>query len=175
MRKVLWQGANGPVPVLLTDTLVAPDAAMSLLSVPALTKKDIAVLFLPDKAILFDIQDNNTVLGYAKRADDDLYYINDNQDAFPMDVTGYNSTVHAFIAVATEKQITEDQSTDSDVSTIVTEDENNDSESESDMDNNSDTQSIEFTNPETDSESEAQSSREASLIPEIYESIQSNC
>lgn len=174
VRKVRWQGADGPVTVSLTDTLVAPDAAMSLLSVPALAKKEIAVLFLPDKAILFDLKDNNTVLGYAKRANDDIYYINDNQDEIPVDITGENSTVRAFMAVATNKENPNDTSTDSENSTILSHDEKYYSESEPGYESNSECESVEFTNSETTSESEENLTDDESSISKIIKPTESN-
>lgn len=162
VRKVRWQGADGPVTVSLTDTLIAPDATLSLLSVPALTKKDIAVLFLPGKAILFDIKDNNSVLGYAKQGSNDLYYIDDNRDEFPVDVTGETSHVRAFMAVTTTVQSTGRYSTESNDSTIVFQDEDYESEIESDTETDSESQSIEFASSETDSDNEELSSEEES-------------
>lgn len=65
IRNVRWQGTDRSVTVSLTDTLLAPQIAESLLSIPGLTRKDIEVLFLPKKAILFDLKDKNSILGYA--------------------------------------------------------------------------------------------------------------
>lgn len=56
----------------LSVTIVVPDMAPSLLSISALTKKDISVIFVPGKALLVDLEDNISVLGTAVRADDGL-------------------------------------------------------------------------------------------------------
>lgn len=78
---------------------------MSLLCISELTKKDISVLFFPDKVTLFDLKDKNTVLGYAERADDELYYIEDNKDEMSVDINGEKGTVRSFMTVATNKEI----------------------------------------------------------------------
>lgn len=52
--------------VTITETLVVLDIKTSLLSLPALVKKNIAVLFVPGKALFLDLQDENNILGYAK-------------------------------------------------------------------------------------------------------------
>lgn len=45
--------------VTLSKTLVAPYVSMSLLSVPALVKKGLAVLFLLGKAMIINMRDEN--------------------------------------------------------------------------------------------------------------------
>lgn len=110
VREVRMQGGDGLVTVSVTDTLLAPDAGMSLLLVSAIAKNDIVVLFLPKKPILFNPKNNNYVLGYAKRADDDLYYINENQDELRFDITNDANIVRAFMGVASRKQSTGYQS-----------------------------------------------------------------
>ena len=49
-RSLNWKTDEGDRVLHLSNTLVAPQAAMSLLSIPSLVKKNIAVLFLPGKA-----------------------------------------------------------------------------------------------------------------------------
>lgn len=61
-RKVSLCGDGEVRAVSLSNTLVVPDAGMSLMSVPALVKKNIAVLFRPGYAVLFDLLDSNVVL-----------------------------------------------------------------------------------------------------------------
>ena len=46
---------------------------MRLLSVPALTRKETAVLFLPKKALILDLRSNLRVIGIAQKDDDGLY------------------------------------------------------------------------------------------------------
>ena len=55
VRKITWQGENGPINISLSDFLVARDIRTSLLSVPALVKKDIGALFLPGNAFFIDL------------------------------------------------------------------------------------------------------------------------
>ena len=100
VRMVNWQGLNGPVSVSLSDTLVASDIKTSLLSVPALVKKDIGVLFLPGKAMFLDLLDENKILGYAMQKTDGLYYISDLQECSPVDKSDDEETVWAIMAVA---------------------------------------------------------------------------
>ena len=66
---------------------------------------EIAVLFLPGKAILIDIKDNNSVLGYSKQDSDGLYYIEDHQDEYPIDVTSGDDTVRTMMAIAKTENI----------------------------------------------------------------------
>lgn len=66
VRKVKWQCQSGLMTVSHSRTIVAPDIKKSLLSVPALVKKDIAALFVPGKAMLIDLLDENKILGYAR-------------------------------------------------------------------------------------------------------------
>lgn len=65
------------VMVSLTDTLVAQDIATSLLSVWALANKNAATLFLPKRAIMFDMDKNYKILGQAEKYLDGLYHIED--------------------------------------------------------------------------------------------------
>ena len=81
VRTVHWKTENGNVKVSLSNTIVAPDIATSLLSVPALAKKNIAELFLPGRAILFDLEKNFKFLGQAAQNRDGLYYIDDQQES----------------------------------------------------------------------------------------------
>lgn len=64
--------------VRLTQTLVARDPAMSLLSVPALAAKDIATIFMPNGAHILDLKSNLRALGVASRHNEGLYYMDDN-------------------------------------------------------------------------------------------------
>lgn len=80
IRVVKWKTEHGNVKVSLSETLVAPDISTSLLSIPALAKKDIATLFLPGRAIMFDLMDNFKMIGQATQDRDGLYYITDFQD-----------------------------------------------------------------------------------------------
>ena len=63
--------SDGQRDVNLTNTLVAPDVSMSLLSIPALVDKNISVLFMPKNAILIDLEDDNAILGIATQSNQD--------------------------------------------------------------------------------------------------------
>ena len=79
-RKVSWMTSEGKREVNLSNTLVAPDISMSLLSIPALVDKNIAVFFMPKKALLIYLEDNNSILGIATQSlRDGLFYIEENQ------------------------------------------------------------------------------------------------
>lgn len=101
VRMVTWNGLKGTTRVSLSDTLVAPDFKTSLLSVPALVKKNIGALFLPGKAMFIDMLDRNNILGYAFQKPDGLFYISDYQDENPVDSTDDEKTVRAMMATAT--------------------------------------------------------------------------
>ena len=80
-REVNWMTSEGNQMVYLSNTLVAPDVSMSLLSIPALVNKNIAVLFMQKKALLIDLEDEFAILGTATQSDrDGLFYIEDYQD-----------------------------------------------------------------------------------------------
>lgn len=73
---------------------------MSLLSVPALVKKGIDVIFIPGKAFFVDIDRNCDVVGVAPQNHDGLYYISDNQKDVPVvDSEDYSETVRAMMAI----------------------------------------------------------------------------
>lgn len=61
---------------------------MSLLSIPALVWKDIAVLFMPGSAPLLDIRDGFETLGYAAQAADELFYVSENGSTQQPNTTG---------------------------------------------------------------------------------------
>ena len=52
---------------------------MSLISIPSVVKKNIVQLFLPGIAILFDLEDEYLILGYASQDENGLFYIDDHQ------------------------------------------------------------------------------------------------
>lgn len=83
----------------LSDTHVMSDASMSLLSVPALVKKDITVLFMLRYATLFDFRDDFKVFCYATKDPDGLFYANKNASASATrHVKNHIATVRAMIA-----------------------------------------------------------------------------
>lgn len=83
-RSLNWKTHEGERVLHLSNTLVAPQAAMSLLSIPSLVNKNIAVLFLPGKALFIDLEDNNSILGYGTQDEDGLFYVEDNQEQVPV-------------------------------------------------------------------------------------------
>ena len=83
IREVQWKTEEGDNRIRLSNTLVVPNLSMSLLSIPSLVNKNIAVLFLPGKAVLIDLEDNFAVLGYATQEEDGLFYIDDFQKTVP--------------------------------------------------------------------------------------------
>lgn len=107
VRKFRLEGIDKPVTVSLTNKFLAPDAAMSLLSVPAIAEKDIGVLFLYGKAYLFGLKNINYVLGYAEPEGDYLSYVYDNQDEVSFDTTSDTTNFCKFMAVASNKKVQE--------------------------------------------------------------------
>ena len=97
-KAVTWSGPEGLTQVHLSETLAARDLAMRLLSVPALTRKEMAVLFLPKKALILDLRSNLRVIGIAQKDADGLYYINTDGSDDPKTID--SSTDCAMIAVA---------------------------------------------------------------------------
>lgn len=75
--------------------------APSLLSVPALTKKNISVILVPGKALLGDLEDDFSVLGTAVQADDGLLYIPDSEPAASVKMSREEKKkAHAMMAIA---------------------------------------------------------------------------
>lgn len=80
---VRWMAKCGGTKIVRSETLVVPNLAMSLLSIPALAQRNIATLFLPGIALMFDLKNKMTILGQACLHGDGLYYIGDHQDSIP--------------------------------------------------------------------------------------------
>lgn len=57
-RIVKCSTSEGLTTVALTENLIALDMGMSLLSVPDLVNKNIRVMFIPGKVMLFDLEDS---------------------------------------------------------------------------------------------------------------------
>lgn len=74
-RNVLWASETGVTKIYPSNTLAAPDLAMSLLSAPALTAKGILILFAPERARVVDAKDKFKVISMEKRCSDEMYYI----------------------------------------------------------------------------------------------------
>ena len=61
--------------VRLSGILAAPDLAMSLLSIAGLTEKGLCVLFLPQKAVIIEIEDNLRSIGTEFKDSNGMFYI----------------------------------------------------------------------------------------------------
>ena len=83
-RTVQWYSDSGPQRVHLSQTLVTPEMAMSLLSVPALVRKNIGVLLIPQKALLIDLEEKFLILCQALQDTHGLFYISDYEVARPV-------------------------------------------------------------------------------------------
>lgn len=66
-----------------SETLVVKDFPLSFLSISALVLKNIATFFMPDTALLIDVEDENRVLVQATRNEDGLYYTEDRHNNAP--------------------------------------------------------------------------------------------
>lgn len=102
-RQVSWKTEHGDVQISLSNTIVVPDLSMSLLSIPSLVNKNVAVLFMPGKAVLIDLEDNFSVLGYATQEDDGLFYIDDHQNSVPAFNSRSNQFGKAMMAVVIQE------------------------------------------------------------------------
>ena len=69
---VTWSGPEGTTEVQLSETLAARDRDMKLLSVPALTKQGMAILFLPSKALIVDLREYYKLIGLSNRQNDGM-------------------------------------------------------------------------------------------------------
>lgn len=83
IRKVSFGTDDGIQNVSLSNTLVVPDAGMSLLSVPDLTLRGIGELFMPGFGVLYDLRDEFRILGYAEQEKDGLFYFLDDVTTNP--------------------------------------------------------------------------------------------
>lgn len=66
---------DGWTTVTLSDTLVSLKLALGLLSVLVLVKKKIPVLYIPELALLIDVEDDLQILGRAHQDRDYPLYI----------------------------------------------------------------------------------------------------
>lgn len=80
-RKGKWFGAKVSMNAHLSGTLVVLDMALSPLFIPALTRKNISVIFMPSKGFMIDFEGDLCVLGKTVQADNGLYYIPDSESA----------------------------------------------------------------------------------------------
>lgn len=99
-RRVNWQGRNGPVFVTLSHTLMAPEVSFSLLSVPALAEMRLGVLFVPERAFIFNQNDGNSVIGCTEQGLNRLLFILEYQGATAADCNSVQETVRAMMAIS---------------------------------------------------------------------------
>lgn len=84
----MWPGVDKTV-----RQTVRLDQSTSVLSVVDLVKKNIAVLFIPGRAILTDMQDQISIFGYDEHWTGVLWYMSDAQTVKLVDQTWNNNTV----------------------------------------------------------------------------------
>lgn len=136
VQNVNWFGQDGPVNVSLSESLIAHESAVSLLSVPAPVKKGINVLFMPKIKLLVDNEESHAVIGYARQNNDGLFYISDQQQYAPREKLEVDyASVRATMAVAESYrkrpfEITDNESTESTLS-VTSENDNCSFESKS--------------------------------------------
>lgn len=87
-RVVTWQSQDGVTDMRLSGTLAAPNLAMSFLSIPGLTERELCVLFLPQKVVIMDIEDNLGIVGTAFKDTSGLFYIPKGDKRFHCPVEG---------------------------------------------------------------------------------------
>lgn len=64
----------------MSESLVAPETVISMLSALLLFKKGTKVFFIPVLALLIDTEDSKTVIGYAKQGKDGFLYVSGHQE-----------------------------------------------------------------------------------------------
>lgn len=75
VRKVPMYSEEGICTVRVSNILVVSDAGMSLMSVTALVKTNIGVLFMPGYGVLFELPESIEILEYGKKHRDGLCVI----------------------------------------------------------------------------------------------------
>lgn len=70
VRDVQWMSTSGRCTVHLSETLVTEVVVLSLISIPALARKNITTLFMPNESFVINLEGNNKVLGQSKRYKD---------------------------------------------------------------------------------------------------------
>lgn len=76
-RTVHWMSETGRRRFHLSENLVLKELSTSLLSVPALVKNNIGVMFLPGMAVLIYLKDHCKVLGKALQDPNEVFYIDE--------------------------------------------------------------------------------------------------
>lgn len=84
----------------LSVSLVVADTSMSLLSIPALVRKDSPVLYMPGYTTTFNVRDDFEVLGYVRQDAEGLFYDNDDGTTrTSSNAKGHIATVRAIMAM----------------------------------------------------------------------------
>ena len=104
IRKVTIATDGSPRKASLSDTVVVLNAGMSLLPVPSLVRKDIGVLFMPKKAVLFDLLDDMSILVYAEQDQEGLFYISDDSQTMGSPIPrAHQEKVSALVAIVRQR------------------------------------------------------------------------
>lgn len=74
--------------VTISNSLVARIIQTSLKYVQAPVNMYIDVLFMPGKAFLIYLHDENNLLGYEMQRTDGIFYVSDVQESIPVDTSG---------------------------------------------------------------------------------------
>lgn len=96
--KVVWHNKSGTTTVRLSETPVVRNIKKRLLSVPALGNKDIAVLFVPGKALVIVMLNRETVIGYSCSVRKVCSTSPTVKIAVPVDISDDEDTVRAMMA-----------------------------------------------------------------------------
>lgn len=99
-RVVNLRGENGASTVSLSDTLVYRSICQILLSVPALVREHIIVLFMPIKAVLIVMKNKYSILAYGTQRKDGLFYIPDEHTVPFQSTTEERCNITACMAIA---------------------------------------------------------------------------
>ena len=99
-RLVQWMAEDRPVSVTFFNVLVTPEVCRSLLSVPALVKKGLAVLLVPKRALIINLNDGNKVVGTPHQDKTGFFYISDKDYSSSHDQDDGSETARNIISVA---------------------------------------------------------------------------
>lgn len=89
VRKSDVMNDYGSMSISLSNTLFVPNASISLMSIPGLVKKYIAVLFMLGYARFLLVRERFKSLGYATQYENGLFYVNDDGSTCPFEVANH--------------------------------------------------------------------------------------
>lgn len=101
---VSWNGRDELDDVHVSETLVVPDLAMSLPSIPALVCKSIVATLLPGKTVLLELEDNFEFLGQSHQDKDGLSYIAADQTGLNAKKFKQENRVSAMVPIDRKEQ-----------------------------------------------------------------------